>query len=171
MRPWIRWFMAFAAAGCSAPTPPPSTTPAAKTVASVLRGRIVVSSAGAMTLVTLQRPEHPPLGLSGEPAGEMQRLSGATVEVEGTITRGPPGDALVLSRYRILEINGEEPFVGMLLRRGDTLLLARAQDTVALRAAPGTLDPWEGAKLWITGPLAEGMVSVQSFGVLRPLGR
>lgn len=68
---------------------------------------------------------------------ELSRLSGARVEVMGSVETGQyPGPTAQVTEYTILSISGEPPVVGTLRRDSAGFFLRTNADTVRLRAAP-----------------------------------
>lgn len=108
--------------------------------------------------------------LVGELEPELRRVSGATARVTGEPTAGAPGDALRVRDYRILEIDGDRPWVGV-VRDGDEGPELAVEDggpaTLALVGLPaGALEP--GAKAWVVGRREANVLRIRSYGELRP---
>jgi hypothetical protein len=134
-----------------------------------LSGVIVASGTEQFAITTLRREAQRPVRLVGELEGELRRLTGATVRVEGASTPSYGGDALDVRHYDVLLVDGQRPYVGEIITRGDALWLA-ALDTIRLTAVPEPLRAQARAKVWIIGPATpDGReVRVQSYGVIRP---
>ncbi|UCF18224.1 MAG: hypothetical protein JSU87_09680 [Gemmatimonadota bacterium] len=98
----------------------------------------------------------------GEWRSELIRLEGARVEVGGT--PAAPGH-FEAQRYKILEIAGYEPVVGILESAADRLTVRTpAGDAVAVGEAPADLRAQVGAKVWV---ILDENGAVQGYGVLR----
>lgn len=110
--------------------------------------------------------------LVGELEPELRRVSGASVRVTGEPVTGSPGDALRVRDYRILEIDGDRPWVGI-VREGDggpeLAVEAREPESLRLIGLPaGSIDA--GAKAWFVGRREGAELLVRSYGVLGPVG-
>ena len=143
--------------------PPPRSHAAEK---ERLTGKVVVTGGEAVTFTTLQVAGRAPVRLTGDFEGELRRLSGAVVRVDGTRTERGPGVGLNVHSYEVLSIDGERPRVGTLLMRDGMLWLA-SSDTMRLAAAPEELRAQAGAKVWIIGQSTGEELQVQSYGVIR----
>ncbi len=101
----------------------------------------------------------------GDYAEEIGRAAGAEVWASGTGTTSEYGDALIVSDYRILSVDGEVPIVGILAEDPDGFFLRKADgDTVRLDVSErlaGAL----GAKVWVV--LAADGATVTRYGILR----
>lgn len=111
-----------------------------------------------------------PVLLVGDLEPELRRISGATVRVTGEPATGTPGDALRVRDYRLLEIDGDQPWVGV-VRDGDEGPELAVEDgepaTLALVGLPaGALEA--GAKAWVVGRREANDLRIRSYGVLRP---
>lgn len=105
--------------------------------------------------------------VTGDLEPEIRRLSGARVQVTGTLDSGDgPGPALEAAAYEILSVDGRRPEVGILRSDGDaTYLVREGEDDLRLRAVSSGLASRTGAKVWVvTGE--DG--TVQRYGILRP---
>lgn len=106
--------------------------------------------------------------VTGDLESEISRLSGARVQVIGTLASSGerPGPELEAAAYEILSVDGRRPEVGVLRSDGDaTYLVREGEDDLRLRAVSSGLAGRTGAKVWVvTGE--DG--AVQRYGVLRP---
>lgn len=105
--------------------------------------------------------------VTGDLESEISRLSGARVEVAGTLSTGEyPGPTLETVTYEVLSVDGERPEVGVLAEDEGGLFLEReGRDPLRLRAVSSGLASRIGAKVWVvTGE--DG--AVQRYGILRP---
>lgn len=138
-----------------------------RTGQTTVRGKVVVTGTTGTSTVVLVPPDGKQVFLAGDPAGELRALAGAEVQVQGVPTSGFPGPALLVAGYEVLSINGEQPHVGVILVRADTIWLAGSTDTLRVIAAPPSWTGRAGAHVWITGPVRDGTLQVQSYGVIR----
>jgi hypothetical protein len=99
--------------------------------------------------------------VAGPLVAEIQRLSGAQVELRGRMDRG----VLTATSYEIRAVNGAPVEMGVVQRATDGRLLLRKADgrTVSLMGATSQFRV--GQKVWVQGPAA---VRVQSYGVITP---
>jgi len=129
-----------------------------------LVGAVTVTGSAPMNVrVTLRPDSASSVFLDGPLAPELRRLSGARVEIWGR----READAVQVSGYRIVSVDGAPVWMGTVERQGDGLAL-RLQDgsLIRLRYPPAELQP--GRKVWVQGPAARAEVSVQTFGVISP---
>ena len=77
-----------------------------------------------------------------------------------------PMDEFDAHSYRVIEVDGREPMVGVLGERAGALMLYLGTDTISLMNFPEALRR-PGAKVWVIGRRTESGYSVQSFGVIR----
>jgi hypothetical protein len=106
------------------------------------------------------------VGIDGDFAAELRRLSGARVTVVGYPVAG---ESIRASSYAILEVNGERPQVGVVARQSGGYALFLETGPIGLDssgAAP--LAELLGAKIWVVGPLLGEMLRIESYGVIRP---
>lgn len=108
--------------------------------------------------------------LSGDLAGELQKLQSFTVSVAGRMD----GDVLEVREYSILDIGGgNRPMVGKLVEASEGAFALRDGEGSAIplslsSASTRRLKDKAGAKLWVYGKmLASGEVRVRRFGILR----
>jgi hypothetical protein len=109
------------------------------------------------------------VGLTGPLVGELRRLSGATIRVRGTPRSNPaaaPARAIDVGEYEVLDVEGQRPVVGVLLRRDDRLWLA-GQDTVELVGVTPELVARSGAKVFVLGVPEGRRLRVKSYGVIQ----
>lgn len=135
-----------------------------------MRGRIVNSGADRFTITTLVRSGSPPTRLEGALVEELRALSGADVEVRGTLDSARAAESLHVSDYEVLAIDGRRPYVGVVFlgRAGEPWIAA--SDTLRLVPALDALRDHAGAKIWVVGSsdLARHELSVESYGVIAP---
>ena len=128
-------------------------------------GEVVAGGVAESPVTSLRVEGRGPVTLVGPLELELRRLGGATVTVSGGLAASPP-NALTVSRYDIVTVDGARPMVGTLLSRDGGLALA-STDTVRLASVPAGLQGKAGAKVWIVGRRSGGELTVQSFGILR----
>lgn len=97
--------------------------------------------------------------------GARLRLVGARVDHEGI------GAAFHVIDYSILEIGGETPIVGTLLRVDGDFWLAEPDSVGGARlqliGVPSAIGEATGAKIWVVGMRGSSEIRVQSYGVIR----
>lgn len=115
----------------------------------------------------------PDVALIGPLLNELRRLVGARVRITGRPTRNPaaaPERAVDVAGYEIVAVDGERPYVGVIIKRDDRLWLA-GEETLELVDAPPDLTGRVGAKVFVTGARDGGRLLVKSYGVIREPGR
>lgn len=140
-----------------APPPPSGQAPP---VAPGVRGRVGASGTDHEPMTTLQVEGRRALIITGPLESELRSLAGATVVVRGTES-GAARRTIQVESYEIVEINGERPFVGLVLP-GDRL--AAGADTLTLEGAPDALRA--GDRVWITGERRGTRLRVSSWGAI-----
>ncbi len=131
-------------------------------------GSIISSGVDGLRMVNLRTDDGTSVGLVGELEAELARLSGAVVSVRGTDAPAPADRGLEVTDYEVVSINGEPPSVGVLERRGEEYWLG-GDPGVHLMGIPDALTQAVGAKVWVTGPSSAEGVTVQSYGIIRPI--
>lgn len=101
----------------------------------------------------------------GDYEDEIGRVAGAEVWASGTGTTSEFGDALVVSEYRILSVDGEVPIVGILAEDPDGFLLRKEDGETVRLDVSERLAGALGAKVWVV--LAADGVTVTRYGILR----
>jgi hypothetical protein len=125
-----------------------------------IRGRVVAGGTDHEPVTSLQRPDAPPLIVTGPLASELRRLAGATVEVRGAVS-GVARRTIHVESYEIVEIDGARPTVGTVLSGGR---LAAGADTLHLLDPPAGLPV--GGRVWVTGERRDGRLRVASWGII-----
>ncbi len=109
------------------------------------------------------------IAIAGPLRDELGRLHGITVRIAGRSVANPqgvPSQAIEVTGYDVVSVNGEKAYVGILaIRDGDMWL--DANTPTRLSAVPTEMESKAGAKVWITGPIEDGVLRVQSYGVIR----
>lgn len=123
------------------------------------------------TVITAEDADGP-VFLVGDLESELRRASGAIVRVTGRPASGAPGEALRVDAYRLLEVDGERPWVGI-VRAGEDGVALEPEDGEAgelhlIGLPTGAIGT--GAKAWIVGRREGVELRVRSYGVLRPAG-
>lgn len=129
-------------------------------------GRVVVSAGEGLTTTALSADDGSTVPIAGELLPEIQQLSGALLTVEG-IPAGGSGQALYARRYEVLDVNGERPVVGVLIRVAEGHALVFESRVLVLSDVSERLAEMVGFKVWVTGPTAGDRLRVRSFGVIR----
>jgi hypothetical protein len=146
----------------------PDTVPAPDTGDSIIGTVRVVGSAPVNVQVVIEPASGQAIRVAGPLAGEIERLSGATIAVRGTIEPAP--DPMVsrqvqVRSYEIVSVNGEPAIMGTVEGHANdwTLLRTAAGELIYLAGPPERFRT--GQKVWIQGP---GARIVQTYGVLSP---
>lgn len=128
-----------------------------------LRGHVSVTSMGPRPLTTLVTDSTSPIVLEGPLEPELRQVNGAYVEVQGKQTETPPHGGIEVEHYVILEIEGEQPYVGRLDSTGTQLTV---EDGSTLRLV-GLPQPIQGAaRIWVIGDRRDDVLEVRAAGVL-----
>jgi hypothetical protein len=131
---------------------------------------IYVSGSDPLAILMVRPDTGASLRLSGDLGGELGRLAGARVEVRGTPDTHGPGAGIAVGAYTILSIDGRRPIVGVLESSNGAVRLA-GDDPLALADPDGRLARLGGAKVWVLPDTSVSPAAVQSYGVLREVGR
>ncbi len=109
------------------------------------------------------------VSLVGPLAAELANLDGARINVSGPVGKsqmplGRASRAITVRRYKILEVAGGTPVVGVLVADGSG---AFRVDTLLLSSPPPDLTRFVGSKVWVVGKSTDsGALTVQAFGIL-----
>jgi hypothetical protein len=134
-----------------------------------VRGVVAVVGNEPFTRPAIQTPDHQ-VELTGELEADLRRLAGAVLEVRGSRARGtlPGQEAIVVSDYEVISIDGATPHVGRLEAADGGWWLAKPEYRVRLVSVSETLRAHAGSRIWVVGPEREGSVAVRSYGVISP---
>ena len=130
-------------------------------------GPVTSTGTEGMRMVNLRADDGSSVGLVGDLAAELARLSGAVVTVRGNEAPAPADRGLEVTEYEVVSVNGETPGVGVLERRDGAYWLG-GDPGVRLMGVPDALTQMVGAKVWVTGSSGADGVTVQSYGIIRP---
>jgi hypothetical protein len=130
-------------------------------------GQVAITGTAGETFTTVALDVGGSVGVVGVLEGEVRSLSGARIRVEGRPGQGFPGPSVNVLSYEVLEINGQKPYVGVLQRVAETLVLEQPGAGLELSAFPTGLSGAVGAKVWLTGTLSGSRLAVQSYGIIR----
>jgi hypothetical protein len=160
--------LSLAMAGCTPQNGEPNSAPSPQAGAdtAMIRGTVAVVGSAPLNVAVLVRGANGESSrVEGPLAEEIQRLSGAEVEVWGVRQADPMyGSSLRATSYAVRTVGGSPVLTGTVERAGDGQLQLRLEDGRVMRLAGATqLRP--GQKVWVQGPAT---VQVQSFGVIRP---
>ncbi|TVR62121.1 MAG: hypothetical protein EA422_11715 [Gemmatimonadales bacterium] len=157
--------------GADHPTPIPEQdtgSPAAQV--DTVTGVVDVTGTGAAPTAVVRPEEGGELGLTGERARELRSLAGGTVQVWGRRAATPVGPGLEVLDYRLLEMEGRSPRVGVLEQGGPGEWALRDRDsdeTHPLLGMPST-GIGEGLLVWVVGTEdAQGRIIVEFHGVIQ----
>jgi hypothetical protein len=153
-------------AACARRTAPANERAAPNTVRYT--GQILVTGTEGTVRPSLHVDGRPAVALLGTLSDELRNLSGARVSVEGTPAPSGLGEAINVVSYEVVEVNGQKPYVGTLVRSGNDYSVQQAGTSIRLERLPAGLIDRTGAKVWVTGVLAAGRLQVQSYGIIRP---
>lgn len=130
-----------------------------------VEGTVMLTGSEPAVMVTLRAEEGGSVNLTGDLRDELARLSGARVEVHGSMqTSGRR--TMNVAGYRVVSVNGETPYVGVLVSRDGGIWLDGDQP-VRLVDVMADLREQLGAKVWVVGPRTADGVRPQSYGVIR----
>lgn len=164
-------FLTLAAAACASGSSGgldegPEANAASGAAAECVTG-VVVSEGMAVSPRTLVRDdEGVATELLGAFAGNVRRLTGATVRACGP-GRTPEG-ALEVTEVAVLSVDGMPAVLGTLrsVVSGWAIEPLAGGDLVLLSAVPARLHAAEGGVVWVAGPATDGALAVRSFAVL-----
>lgn len=125
------------------------------------QGTIVVTGVEGLHRVQLSRNDDA-ISLTGPHLDELMTLGGATVSVIGA----PAAREFEVLQYSIVEVNGERPWVGVVLSYEDGFRLDSAEP-LRLLGDETALRDLVGSKVWVTGRLDEDTLRMASYGILR----
>ncbi len=153
-------------AACAPQVEPADSIPASASGDRVTGTVRVVGSAPVNVQVVVQPDDGQAVRVAGPMAAEIQRLSGARVEIRGRLESAPDpmvSRQLQVESYEILSVNGEPVTTGTVVgHEGNWTLLRLASGEVVYLAGPPERFR-AGQKIWIQGPAAR---IVQTYGVL-----
>ena len=130
-------------------------------------GPVTSTGTEGMRMVNLRAEDGTSVGLVGDLAAELSRLSGAVLTVRGNEAPAPADRGLDVTEYDVVSVNGETPSVGVLERRDGEYWLG-GDPGVHLMGVPDALAQEVGAKVWVTGASGADGMTVQSYGIIRP---
>ena len=130
-------------------------------------GPVTSTGTEGMRMVNLRADDGSSVGLVGDLAAELARLSGAVVTVRGNDAPAPADRGLEVTEYEVVSVNGETPSVGVLERRDGVYWLGGVPG-LQLLGVPDALAQAVGAKVWVTGSSSPDGLTVQSYGIIRP---
>ncbi len=112
------------------------------------------------------------LRIMGDLRSEIGSLQGARLRVVGARAEAPPpGQAFHAVDYEILEIGGDVPIVGTLLRIGSDFWIAEPDSLggqrLQLIGVSHAIGEATGGKIWVVGVRGTSEIRVQSYGVIR----
>jgi len=167
-------FLAAATVGCVNQSAENGTVPigAVETVTGVPH----VVGTDVETWVQLRTGEGEALRVAGDLEAEVGALQGARLRLTGArVDHAGMGQAFHVVDYAILEIGGETPIVGTLLRVDGDFWIAEPDSVGGQRfqliGVPSSIGADTGGKIWVLGMRGSSDIRVQSYGVIsRPPG-
>lgn len=154
----------------TATEPKPDRTPTPPAAEPDVTGVVGAMGPAPMTTIVIRPASGDPVRVEGTLAPEIGRLTGAMVALFGPIRPETPLRAIEPRTYEIVSIEGQKPHVGVLQVEGAAVRL-ESDPALAVEGAPDALLQLDGAKVYILGPVQNGVLSVSSFGVIRPADR
>ena len=132
----------------------------------VLEGELRIAGSEPMTMVML-RPVSggEEIRLQGAMVEELRRLGGVVVAVRGQMGESQMQGFDVTS-YEVTSVEGRRPSVGTVVSRDGGLWLD-GEASVRLENVPAGLRSRVGAKVWVLGTVVDGVLRLQSYGVIR----
>jgi hypothetical protein len=124
------------------------------------------SDPGLMIAVRLSNGEQ--VLVNGPLAPEVGRLTGATLVLVGPVQATTPWRMIVPTGYEVLAIDGQKPQVGVLRVERNGGIWLETSPPIRLEGTPDALRAQNGAKVYVLGAVRNGVLMVQSFGVIRP---
>ncbi len=159
-----------AATACGrAPQPDVRAAPPASEVADTMVEGLVRVVGPLENAQVVLRAGTAEVALIGDLVPELRRLAGAGVRATGKRERNPaaaPEWAVNVADYQIVAVDGERPYVGIVMQRGAQFWLV-GQDTLELLGAPPDLAARVGAKVFVNGTARGGQLLLRSYGVIR----
>lgn len=135
-----------------------------------LLGVVGVTGTGTVPTAVLRPEGEEEVGLTGALARELRSLAGGTVRVWGRRAASPVGPGMEVMDYRLIEMEGREPRVGVLEGgpSGEWILRERSTDEeLVLIGMPGT-GVQAGMLVWVVGTEdARGRIAVEFHGVIQ----
>lgn len=132
-----------------------------------ITGLVQVTGSAPITHVVLQLEEGASRRLVGALEEELRQLAGAVVAVWGERTDDFPGNALRVDGYRVVSVDGRSVHVGVLVETDEGIAL-ESDGALHPISVPGALGRRVGAKVWIAAEERDGVLRVQSYGIIRP---
>ena len=147
---------------------PEAATPTAQV--DTVTGVVGVTGTGTVQTAVLRPEEGAELGLTGALARELRSLAGGTVQVWGRRAATPVGPGLEVLEYRLLEMEGRPPRVGVLEQEGPGEWALRDRETgesLPLLGMPSS-GLGDGLLVWVVGSEdAQGRIIVEFHGVIQ----
>jgi hypothetical protein len=148
--------------------PDPEEAPPAGALRTA-EGVVGVTGTDAWSLAILRTDTEGSIGLTGDLEEELRRLSGIRIRVEGRRAATPAGPGLEVTGYRLLEVEGRTPHLGILHRDEEDRWVLRPEEGDDLRLSGLPEDRvQEGAKIWVVGPISDGRLAVEGYGIVAP---
>ena len=103
---------------------------------------------------------------------DIRTLEGARLRAAGAPREGTGGGAgFYVTDYDVLEVDGEVPVVGTLLRVDSDFWIAQPDslggERLQLIGVPSSIGQATGGKIWVVGIRGSSEIRVQSYGVIR----
>jgi hypothetical protein len=151
---------------CRAGSAPGTGPESSVGVPTVVTGRVITVGSDSAGVPQLYSESGPPTDIVGDLTREIHRLTGAQVTVLGS---PGPANAIDVRSYAVLEVNGERPHVGVVIRRETGYALFLESGAVAIESnSEAPLEALLGTKIWALGPKHGERLRIDSYGVIRP---
>lgn len=124
------------------------------------------------TWVQVRTDQAEGLRIVGDMEAEIGALQGARLRLVGArVDHDGIGEAFRVIDYAILDIGGETPIVGTLLRVDGDFWIAEPDSIgggrLQLIGVPSTIGEVTGGKIWVVGLRGSSDIRVRSYGVIR----
>jgi hypothetical protein len=137
---------------------------------TTVRGIVQTLGAVPSAQVVLRSSNSGSVAVTGALLGEIATLEGVEVSVTGpAIANNPPSPprAVDARSYDIVAVGGTPARAGVLTRRGETMWLAGARDTVELQSpTPPNLAVMIGSRVYLVGNVINGKLRVEAYGAV-----
>ncbi len=162
-------FVVAAIAGCAGQQGDEATVPPQST--ETIEGLVRVAGTAEANWLALVTPDTS-LRIVGPLETDLRALEGARLRAVGAgheDTGG--GEGFHVTDYDVLEIDGEAPVVGTLLRVDGDFWIAEPDSVgggrLQLIGVPSAIGEATGGKIWVVGIRGSSEIRVQSYGVIR----
>lgn len=162
-------FVVVAIAGCAGQQGDEATVPPQPT--ETIEGLVRVAGTAEANWVALVTADTS-LRVVGPLEIDIRTLEGARLRAVGAGHEGTGGGhGFHVTDYDVLEIDGQVPVVGTLLRVDSDFWIAEPDsvggERLQLIGVPSSIGETTGGKIWVVGIRGSSQIRVQSYGVIR----